>query len=193
MDFQIAMPWHDGEVEMHKLLRIPEHDNPTVSALSQQAALMLQRGPLLAIGTLDGEQWPWTTLWGGEVGLSQLLGGNVIGIKTPVERTHDPVVQALFGSAADGAVVREEGAGRMVSALSIDLNTRKRVKLYGRMIAGAVATVATESDDGADVTVAQLAVRIDQSLGKLRASSFSPSLSPRASLTMPSRQLPEIH
>lgn len=78
-----------------------------------------------------------------------------------MDRKHDPVIGILLGDKADGEVVKEEGPGRMVSGLGIDLETRSRVKLYGRMVAGALA--ATEGDVGE----AQLVVKIEQSLGKL--------------------------
>jgi hypothetical protein len=64
----------------------------------------------------------------------------------------------------------------MVSGLSIDLMTRKRVKIYGRMIAAALSRISEdedkdkeemhqESDTSAQGQV-QLVVRIEQSLGK---------------------------
>lgn len=162
--FHVALPWNSGETRMHRLLNVPSHDNPTVSALSPQASNMLQRGPLIAVGTLDAAGNPWTTVWGGEPGLSQPVGASIIGIKTPVERTHDPVVQALFGNVEDGEIVREQGQGRMVSALTLDLETRKRVKLYGRMVAGALGRVGGEEGQE-EGSLAQLVVRIDQSLG----------------------------
>lgn len=155
---------------MHKLLHVPEQDNPTVSMLSPQAARMLQTAPLLAIGTLDADGQPWTTIWGGEPGFSQPLGSSIIGVKLPVDRKNDPVVQALIGDKADGEVARAEGKGKMVGGLAIDLETRKRVKIYGRMVAGAVG-VRSASDnveeDGPKEEEAQmqLVVRVEQSLG----------------------------
>jgi len=47
----------------------------------------------------------------------------------------------------------------MIGGLAIDLETRRRVKLYGRMVAGALS--ATEKDIGE----VQLVVKIEQSLG----------------------------
>ncbi len=152
--------WHKGEEEMHSWLRIPQRDNPTSPYLSPYAARLLVLSPLLAIGTLDAKDRPWTTIWGGEAGFSQPVTQSVVGIKATVDITHDPVLQTLLGSKADGEVVREDGAGRMVSGLATDLESRNRVKLAGRMIAGALS--ATE----ADVGEVQLVVKIEQSLGK---------------------------
>jgi hypothetical protein len=152
--------WHSGEEQMHRLLRVPEYDNPTSPFLSPHAARLLVHSPLVAVGTLDSTGRPWTSLWGGETGFSQPIGQSIIGMKARVDRKHDPVIGILLGEKADGEVIKEEVPGRMVSGLGIDLESRNRVKLYGRMVAGALA--ATEGDAGE----VQLVVRIEQSLGK---------------------------
>jgi ferredoxin-NADP reductase/predicted pyridoxine 5'-phosphate oxidase superfamily flavin-nucleotide-binding protein len=178
---------------MHDLMRVPEQDNPTSSMLTSQASFNLQRNPLLAVGTLDSEGRPWTTLWGGQPGFSQPLGGGMIGTRTIVDAVNDPVVRALVGGRGrpeeekedavedrDGEMVQPEG-GKMVAGLSIDLMTRKRVKIAGRMIAGTVSSVDVEytdssSDSNADSTTTrdarpaqqdqiQLVTTIEQSLG----------------------------
>lgn len=169
MAFQMAMPWHDGEEKMQKLMRSPDMDNPTSSMLTAQGASLLQRAPLIAIGALDSENRPWTTVWGGEPGLSQPLGQSMIGIRTPVDMRHDPVVKFLLGGKVDGETTHEQGQGRMVSGLIIDLMARKRVKLFGRMLAGAVEAVNSERPEinlESSEGQVQLVVRIDQSLGK---------------------------
>lgn len=169
MAFSMALPWSPGEEKMHRLLRVPEQDNPTSSMLTPQAAFMLQRAPLLAIGTLDAEQRPWTTVWGGEPGFSMSLAASIIGVRTAVDGKYDPVVEALVGGNGDGEVVRETGRGRMVGGLTIDLATRKRVKLFGRMVAGALSRAEGDGDgkgEGSHGEI-QLVVRIEQSLGQL--------------------------
>jgi hypothetical protein len=157
---EAEMQWHKGEEEMHKWLRVPHGENPTTPGLSGYAARQLMSSPLLALGTLDSEDRPWTTIWGGEAGFSQPVAQSIIGMKATVDRSYDPVLRALLGDKADGEVVRAEGAGKIVGGLCIDLESRNRVKLAGRMIAGALS--ATEPDIG-DV---QLVVKIEQSLGK---------------------------
>lgn len=139
---------------------MPDRDNPTSPYLTPHGNMILTRSPLLALGTLDEYDRPWTTIWGGERGFSRAIGQSVIGVKTTVDRRYDPVVEALLGKEADGEVVNPEGPGNMVSGLGIDLETRTRVKLYGRMVAGAVN--ATEGNAGE----AQLVVKIEQSLGR---------------------------
>lgn len=159
------MPLHDGEMEMRKIMQVPFMDNPTVPMLSPQLANHLKIAPLIAIGTLDPEGRPWTTIWGGEKGLSQPLGGNIIGIKTPVAGKHDPVVEILVGKETSGQIVKEEGTGRMVSGLTIDLSTRKRTKLFGRMVAGMLGMREDEDDESRSQAQIQLVLNIEQSLG----------------------------
>jgi hypothetical protein len=157
--YEAATAWHAGEEEMHKLLRVPQTDNPTQPYLTPFAQSLLMRSPLIAIGTLDSEGRPWTTLWGGEPGFSRAIAQSTIGVKATVDRTNDPVVETLLGGKADGEVVQEQGTGKMVGGLAIDLESRRRVKLYGRMVAGALAA----TDEG--IGEVQLVVKIEQSLG----------------------------
>lgn len=173
MAFYEAMEFHEGEVLMHEKLHVPsDRGNPTVPMLTPQLAHMLSVGPLLALGTLDAEGRPWTSLWGGEKGFARAYGGSVVGIKTPVAATLDPVVEALVGRNADGEVHQEEGPGRMVSGLTIDLETRKRVKLAGRMVAGSLNALGPSQDDESHGETDEprqgllgLVVKIEQSLG----------------------------
>lgn len=144
---------------MHKRMRVPHMDNPTQPYLTPHATNILVRSPLIALGTLDFEGRPWTTLWGGEAGLSQPVAQSIIGVKATVNRELDPVLKMLLGDIADGEVYQEKGVGKMVGGLAIDLETRRRVKLYGRMVAGAIS--ATEEGLGE----VQLVVKIEQSLG----------------------------
>src|ERR1700712_108062 len=96
MAYHMALPWSEGEHRMHELLHVPEYDNPTSGFLSPQAAFMMLQAPLLAVGTLDSQNRPWTTVWGGEHGVSKPLGGNLMGTRTLVDTRYDPVVEALL-------------------------------------------------------------------------------------------------
>ncbi|KAF2242216.1 hypothetical protein BU26DRAFT_524404 [Trematosphaeria pertusa] len=170
MAFSMAMPFHKGEEQMHKLLKVPSYDNPTSAMLTPQASFSLQRSPLLALGTLDSQNRPWTTLWGGHAGFSQPLGGGLIGTRTIVDGAHDPVVQALVGNVEKGEMVQQE---KILSGLSIDLMKRTRVKLSGRMVAGAVGKMDVEFEDEGErpdeapekQDQIQLVMKIEQSLG----------------------------
>lgn len=196
MAFYQDMPWHSGEEQMQKALRVPDLDNPTVPTMSPQLANHLQIAPLIAIGTLDAEGRPWTTLWGnGDHGLARPLTQNIVGIRTAVAGRHDPVVEELVGKEATGQVFKEEGEGRMVSGLTIDLETRKRVKLYGRMVAGALSSRDDELT-GAQESIAetQLVLKIEQSLGNcpkyLNSKKIVPATS-KPQLVSDSYQLPQ--
>lgn len=144
---------------MHKLLRVPEHGNPSSPHLNPFAANLLTRAPLLAVGTLDAEGRPWTTIWGGEAGFAQPVAQSIIGMKTTVNRELDPVLKELLGDLADDEVYQEKGVGKMVGGLAIDLETRRRVKLYGRMVAGAFTRTIENLGE------VQLVVKIEESLG----------------------------
>lgn len=157
---QVALPWHEGEVEMHRRLGVPDHDNPTSTLLSPKGAITLEQAPLLAIGTLDSENRPWVTLWGGQSGFCRPLSGNVVGLKTLVDDEYDPVVQALCGGRNDRSSTVQKNSGKLIGGLSVDLDRRNRVKLSGRMIASAIAM--SEVEQSGDV---QLVLRIEQSLG----------------------------
>lgn len=166
MAFFQEMSWHEGEIAMARAMRVPDMDNPTVPTLSPQLANHARIAPLIAIGTLDKQGRPWTTLWGGEKGISQPIAQGILGIRSQVVRQHDPVVEELVGKEGDGTVIREEGVGRMVSGLTIDLETRKRTKLYGRMVAGALSMREDEATETQQhVAEVQLVLKIEQSLG----------------------------
>ncbi|CAN9230477.1 unnamed protein product [Alternaria alternata] len=167
MAFSIGMPWNEGEEKMHHLLRVPPQDNPTSAMLTPQASFMFQRAPLLALGTLDAQSRPWATLWGGEPGFSEQLGGGFIGTRTLVDGTNDPVVQALMSGNQKGEMTQAKDGGKLVAGLAIDLMTRKRVKTAGRMIAGAIRDIDVEIEGEADrkQEQIQLVTKIEQSLG----------------------------
>ncbi|OJD36654.1 oxidoreductase [Diplodia corticola] len=182
----LAMPWSPGESAVQALMHLPpDMDNPTASFMTPQAATMLARAPTIAVGALDAQARPWATVWGGEAGFAQPLGNGVFGVRTPVDRRFDPVALAVVDGKSEGELVKEKGVGRMVAGLPIDLVTRKRVKVYGRMVAASlgrrggggggedgkeeegseVKEVGYEGDDDDGAGEMQLVVRVEQSLG----------------------------
>ncbi|KAK4043096.1 hypothetical protein C8A01DRAFT_13319 [Parachaetomium inaequale] len=154
--------WHAGERAVHSLLKVPTsgRQNPTAAGLPPSYAHRVTVSPLLAIGTLDDQGRPWTSVWGGERGFAQPVAQGILGVQSVVDKAHDPVVEALLGKAAEGEVVKPED-GKVMSALSIDLETRDRVKLAGKMIVG---TVAGRPDNNT-INEAQLAMVVQESLG----------------------------
>lgn len=204
--FYHPLPFHPGEISLHYKLHISQNqdfENPTIPHLSPLLSRQLQISPLIALGTLDFQGWPVTTLIGksGSGGgsserkeeeeegepLAQPLGRNgVMGIKSQVEGLWDPVVEVLVGGKEDGdgggsgsgsekVVVRreEEGKGRMISGLTIDLERRKRVKFFGRMVVGALSWrrrgegEGEEEEDGREESIAemQLVLKVEQRYG----------------------------
>ncbi|PGH35575.1 hypothetical protein GX50_01556 [[Emmonsia] crescens] len=172
MSFVIAgsVPWHEGEKKMHKLMHVPEEYNPSAPYLSPGAAYLVQKSPLIALGTIDKQGQPWTTVWGGEAGLAGPVSQSIIGIRNFVDKSYDPVVETLYGGKSNGEVIKEEGEGRLMAGLSVDMENRKRVKLMGRMVAGNLAGLeATDPDKKGNEPThagqAQLVIKIEQSLG----------------------------
>ncbi|KAI0407165.1 hypothetical protein F4802DRAFT_605676 [Xylaria palmicola] len=169
--------WHPGEQAVHRMLGVAGRDNPTVPGLKQAHAYRVMASPLVAFGTLDERGRPWATVWGGEAGFCRPIAENVLGINGSADSRFDPVTQALFavpdaGKSDAGADEAQRGERRIiddevikpeerrvVSALSIDLETRDRVKLAGRFIAGA----ATGTTPG--VANLQMAFAVEEALG----------------------------
>lgn len=162
--------FHQGERAIHALLHIPHHSNPTQIGLPARFALRVAASPLVAFGTLDDEGRPWTSVWGGEVGFATPLEHGVLAVQSATDACYDPVVKSLFGTRTDGKlndkayhITREElegGGGRVMAGLSIDLATRDRVKLGGRLVAGKVDLTSEE-----DVAMVQMAMLVEESLG----------------------------
>ncbi|KIW62813.1 hypothetical protein PV04_10944 [Phialophora macrospora] len=174
MAFFQAASWHEGEVAIHKRTRVGEYDNPTTPFLAPRYGAWIQRYPMMAIGTLDDDDRPWCTVWGSDqLPIAQPVAQSVMGVRTSVDASFDPVVQAIYQGKDDGEVFRAEGKGRLMSGLSIHLEERSRVKLAGQVIAGALtanesSAARPELRDGLEVGRSgelQLVVKIDQSLG----------------------------
>lgn len=173
MAFFQAAEWHEGEVAIHKRTRISGYDNPTTPGLAPRYGNWIQRFPMMAVGTLDDNDRPWCTVWGSDqLPIAQPVASSVMGVRTTVDASFDPVIQAIYQGKDDGEVVRADGEGRLMSGLSISLEERSRVKLAGRVIAGALT--ANESEDSKPASVEQkqgksgeiqLVVKIEQSLG----------------------------
>ncbi|KYK55022.1 hypothetical protein DCS_06983 [Drechmeria coniospora] len=151
--------FHEGEVAVQQMLHVPPSGNPTSAGLPMAYAHRVGASPLLALGTLDKEGRPWTTVWGGERGFAAPVAEGVLGFRSEVDVRHDPVFAALWEGESGGLVQPNQGRGKMMAALSIDLETRDRVKLAGMMIAG-----SSEAGTGAEADV-QAAMAVTESLG----------------------------
>jgi hypothetical protein len=163
------LDFHEGEREMHRLMRAPGRENPTTPYLSPGAGMMMMTTRILALGTVDQEGRIWSTIWGGEEGFARPIAQSVVGVRALVDRLYDPVLEILVGTTANGEVIKADGPGKMVSALAINLSNRKRVKIFGRMMLGTLNNLEEDSPpeakDGERGQV-QLVVHVDESLGK---------------------------
>ncbi|KAI1846036.1 hypothetical protein JX266_007845 [Neoarthrinium moseri] len=169
--------WHAGEKEIHQMLGVPEGDNPTYPGLGPQYRRRIQDSPLMAVGTLDEQGRPWTTIWGHTAGFCRPIGPGVLGAQVPADNIYDPVLHELFAvhtsdarekRFVDDLLVKPTG-GKTISALSIDLETRDRVKIAGRLVAGSVFTEQHGQADGGQPNgpqrVVQMALEVTETLG----------------------------
>ncbi|KAI4142236.1 MAG: hypothetical protein LQ340_007403 [Diploschistes diacapsis] len=148
--------WHAGNIRMQSLMSVPYFDNPTSPYLRPAGAMILSSSPLLAVGTLDSSGRPWTTLWGGEKGFISVMNQAMLGVNMVVDRRHDPVIKACRGSTDNGKIF---GGGQVISALGIDLETRQRVKLSGK-----VAGAALNGVEGETTAHGQMVLQVESSL-----------------------------
>lgn len=142
--------WHAGELAVHRLVHVPTPANPTAAGFPARYGHRVQQSPLVALGALDGGGRPWTTVWGGTPGFARPIGHDLLMAGSLVDAEHDPVVSALFGGGGGdggggggrryqmGPDEFASGGGKVVSGLSIDLATRDRVKVGGRLVEGGV-------------------------------------------------------
>ncbi|PSR97452.1 hypothetical protein BD289DRAFT_450954 [Coniella lustricola] len=187
--------WHPGELAIHNLLHV-HHDggktgNPTWAGLPGNLAYRIAISPLVALGALDAEGRPWTSVWGGEAGFAGPIGQGIVALKAVVSRLGDPVVDGLLGSGGGNRrgegkekgkkkgygkedegyhITREDlesGRGKLMAGLSIDLATRDRVKIAGRLVASKMKQLDMDSDEesGQGLAEVQIAMLVEESLG----------------------------
>ncbi|KJR81191.1 uncharacterized protein SPSK_01073 [Sporothrix schenckii 1099-18] len=175
-----SIQWHEGEIAMQRLLNGPHYNrpNPTSTGLSQAHAYRIAVSPLAAFGALDRKGRPWTTVLGGSPQFAQAVAPGVLGVQSIVDLDYDPVVDALFGGDEDNGGAKGNGElqrpgpeyGPIMAGLSINLITRDRVKLAGRMIAGAVSMrpdgpVGEEGAHLGRIGKMQLSLLVQEALG----------------------------
>ncbi|KAI1424044.1 hypothetical protein F5Y12DRAFT_785629 [Xylaria sp. FL1777] len=170
--------WHPGEQAVHRMLGVTDRDNPTIHGLRQAHGYRVSVSPLVAFGTLDEHGRPWATIWGGEAGFCRPIAENVLGVNGTADARFDPVMQALFAVHSDeeksdagesrlgfrGRHIVDEDVvkpteRKVMAALAIDLETRDRVKLAGRFIAGSAVGTAP------GVANLQMAFAVEEALG----------------------------
>lgn len=167
--------WHAGELAVHKMVHVPTPENPTAAGFPARYGYRVQQSPLVAIGALDDDGRPWTTIWGGVPGFARPIGHDLLMAGSLVDAENDPVIGALFGAGrGDGGASKYQmdpadfasGGGKVLSGLSIDLATRDRVKLGGRLVEGGIVMEPGPlggSDEG--VARAEMVVLVEEGLG----------------------------
>ncbi|KAH6666555.1 hypothetical protein B0J14DRAFT_603837 [Halenospora varia] len=151
----------------HKLLRVAPQDSPASQYLRPGASNVLSRSPILVLSTLDSAQRPCITVWGGKARFTRGIGQSNMVMRAIVDRKHDLVVKELLGSEAIGEVVLDGRPTKMISMLGIDLEACTRVKLYGRLVSGALAEVGNGTSE------VLLVITVERSF-ITRPGSFSP-------------------
>lgn len=182
--------YHDGEKYMHSLLRVPERVNPTTPGLSSYGTHLVLTSPLLALGTLDKQGRPWTTIIGGEPSCMRPMGRSIVAINSLVDLKYDPVVEIIR------ALQAQDGEnGSIIGGLSIDLASRNRLKLSGRLISGRHGLEINLLNDHDGLGEARLMIRIESSLGNcpkyLNKKTIIPAL-PNPVMISDSLPLPEM-
>lgn len=163
--------WHPGEVAAHKLLKVPTsmRHNPTQPGLSFSHGYRVAESPIVALGTLDSDGNIWTALWGGEKGFARPVAKNVLALQSLVDVEGDPFVGSLLplknGDGDGDGVIKPEGDGKMMSGLSVDLGTRDRVKLAGRLLVASLDNKGGSAGDKRKVREIQIAMTVDEGLG----------------------------
>lgn len=168
--------WHPGELAVHKLVHVPTPENPTTAGFPARYGYRVQQSPLVALGALDDDGKPWTTVWGGMPGFARPIGHDLLMAGSLVDAENDPVISALLGGPGKGGGGDRKyqmdqadfasGGGKVISGLSIDLATRDRVKVGGRLVQGSVVMEPGPLGGGEDgVARAELVVLIEEGLG----------------------------
>lgn len=152
--------WHDGEKYMHSLLNVPERVNPTSPGLSSYGSHLVLTSPLLALGTLDKQGRPWTTIIGGEPSCMRPMGRSIVAVNSLVDLKYDPVVEIIRG--LQGQDVEN---GSIIGGLPIDLASRNRVKLFGRLVSGRHGLEINRLNDHDGFGEARLMISVESSLG----------------------------
>lgn len=181
--------WHDGEKYMHSLLRVPERENPTFPGLSSYGCNLVLTSPLLALGALDKQGRPWTTIIGGEPTCMRPVGHSTVAVNSLVDLKHDPVFEIIR------EVQGQDGEnGSIIGGLPIDLATRNRVKLSGRLTSGQLGLETDRSHDHDGFGEARLMIKVESSLGNcpkyLNKKKIMPAL-PKPGMVSDSLPLPE--
>lgn len=154
--------WHSGEITVQEMVGVSTASRPNPTSLEFPPAhgSRIASNHLFSLGALDDEGRPWSTIWGGERGFAKRIAKGILEIRALVDRQYDPVAQALLDSTPQGELARPVATKqKFISGVSIDFDSRDRVKVMGRLLTGE----ARDYDD--KVGEIQLAMAVQESTG----------------------------
>jgi hypothetical protein len=157
-----AFGWHSGERTVQGMLGVStaSRPNPTSLEFPPTHGARIASNHLLSIGALDDESRPWSTIWGGQRGFANRIAKGVLEIRTLVGCQYDPVAQALLDSTTRGEPARPvRTEHKLMSGLSIDFDSRDRVKVMGKLLTGEAR------DHSNDMEEIHLAMAVQESTG----------------------------
>ena len=127
--------WHEGEAALQTAFGVERFDNPALPVLIRGSRSHLLRTPLFALGVTDSHNRIWSTILGGTAGVAREMSPTIVGINALVALRHDPAVQTL----AQNDRSRRSGCSDQIlgniSGVSIDLERRRRLKVFGEVVA----------------------------------------------------------
>jgi len=134
-------PWHDGERAVHRRLRIAEQIEPIGGRnirpfMPDQHRVFFAQLPFLVAGSVDRAGRPWASILSGRPGFAASPDPRLLQVAAwPV--AGDPLTEALV-------------VGGRIALLGIELPTRRRNRLNGRIVAadGDGFAVAAEQSFG---------------------------------------------
>ncbi len=149
--------WHEGEAALQKALGVERFDNPALPCLIRGSRSHLLRSPLFALGVTDSQNRIWSTLLGGTAGIARQMSPTIIGINALVALGHDPAVQTLAQNDHSKRSGCSDQILGKISGVSIDLERRRRLKVFGEVVALAFAP-----SPGSGLHEMKLIIKIDE-------------------------------
>ncbi len=118
--------WHLGEQAIHKRLGLTQvnvgNDQVILSSMPLQHSTLFTTLPYLPVSTLDANSRPWASILCGPPGFIYPASPNHLALSTKISQG-DPILENLH-------------ANRLLAGLGIDLATRRRNKVFGRIEEG---------------------------------------------------------